>query len=101
MQEQHESGRRQKKDMIEQIRELTMRRHQVSSGNMIHYSKYIGEDLNLIIKLISIIVQEPKKELLKPTKLNLFGLDIRFRYTDEIMRKERESKNKNTTLLLR
>jgi hypothetical protein len=50
--------------MIEQIKELTMRKH-----------------------------QEPKKELLKPTKLNLFGLDIRFRFTEEMMRKERESKS--------
>jgi len=30
--------------------------------------------------------------LLKPTKLNLFGLDIRFRYTEELLRKEKESK---------
>jgi hypothetical protein len=31
--------------------------------------------------------------LLKPTKLNLYGLDIRFRYTEELLRKEKESKN--------
>jgi hypothetical protein len=30
--------------------------------------------------------------LLKPTQLNLFGLDIRFRYTEELLRKEKESK---------
>ena len=30
--------------------------------------------------------------MLKPTKLNLFGLDIRFRYTEELLRKEKESK---------
>jgi hypothetical protein len=29
---------------------------------------------------------------LKPTKLNLFGLDIRFRFTEELLRKEKESK---------
>ena len=37
-------------------------------------------------------MQEAKKELLKPSKLNLFGLDIRFRHTEEIIRKEKESK---------
>lgn len=49
--------------MIEQIKELTNRR-----------------------------LKEPPKELLKPTKLNLYGLDIRFRYTEELLRKEKESK---------
>jgi hypothetical protein len=49
--------------MIEQIKELTMRK-----------------------------LKEPPKELLKPTKLNLYGLDIRFRYTEELLRKEKESK---------
>jgi len=50
--------------MIEQIKELTNRR-----------------------------LKEPAKELLKPTKLNLYGLDIRFRYTEELLRKEKESKH--------
>ena len=61
-------------DMIEQIKELTNRRLVV-----------------IITRYISF--QEPEKELLKPTKLNLFGLDIRFRYTEELLRKEKESKN--------
>jgi len=45
------------------------------------------------------MIKEPEKELLKPTKLNLFGLDIRFRYTEELLRKEKESK-KITVLTL-
>lgn len=38
------------------------------------------------------MVQEPPRELLKPTKLNLFGLDIRFRYTEELLNQEKEKR---------